>query len=334
MITIFLYLILLCLGAAVASEVAYFIRPSSNQINAECVDSNLTLSQFVDNSIDYLNNDTRLIFSPGIHTLESELTVENVLSFSIFVDPISSSKAIIVCGTNARFAFNNVSTVTLSELDFVECFRNDVVSVSQFRLENSAFFANGQAIVNGTVLTIEESVAYLDRVVFSSIVDAPPRVQELTYPENCTAATFLTLESIIGILLKRSSISIIQSLFEGNNVSPVGGIIYDEFGSTITIINTTFVNNSVSDYFTYCNIGSGIVCHGSTINIHDSIFVQNVQPIIFGDNASNIHITHTKFVYNSASVYPTVHVDSAILVISHSTFMNNTGFVLHAWYTM
>ncbi len=335
MITIFSHLILLCLGAAVASEVAYFIRPSSYQSNAECVDNNLTLSQFVDKSTDYLKNDTRLIFSPGTYSLESELTIENVHSFSILVDPISSSKATIVCGINARFAFNNVSTVTLSELEFVECFRNDVVSVSQFRLKNSAFFGNGQAIINGTVLTIEETVAYLDRVVFSSIVDAPPWVQELklTYPKSCTAAMFLTMESVIGILLKRSSISITQSWFEGNSVGPVGGIIYDEFGSTITIINTTFVNNSVSDYFTYCNIGSGIVCHGSTINIHDSIFVQNVQPIIFGDNASNIHITHTKFVYNSASVYPIVHVDSAILVISHSTFMNNTGFVLRAWYT-
>ena len=63
----------------------------------------ISLSQFINNSSNYLIKDTRLIFSPGIYSLESELAVENVHSFCMSVWPGSSSKVVITCGHNARF---------------------------------------------------------------------------------------------------------------------------------------------------------------------------------------------------------------------------------------
>ena len=158
--TSYIHLIILCLSTIVASEVYYIIRPSQSlncgdqYSNAESVDNRLTLSQFIDNSIDHLTNDTKLIFLPGNYSLESELIVENVHSFSMFAWPPSfSSKAVIVCGHNARFALTkfNISNVTVSGLEFVGCFKNHVVTVNQFQLEHSSFFGHGQAIVNGTV---------------------------------------------------------------------------------------------------------------------------------------------------------------------------------------
>ena len=191
----FLYLIHLCLSTIVASEVEYIIRPSHDQSqscsdrcsDAESVDNCLTLSQFVNNSIDYLTNDTiaRLIFSPGNYSLESELIIENVHSFSMFAWPSFSSKAVIICDHNARFVFGNISIVTVSGLEFVGCLQNHVVSIGQFQLENSSFFGNGQAIVSGTVLTLVESTANLDGVVFISAVESST-IQKL--PENCTTA--------------------------------------------------------------------------------------------------------------------------------------------------
>ena len=119
---------------------------------------------------------------------DSKLVVKNVHSFSMFVWPGSSSKAVITRGHNARFEFRNISTVNVSGIEFVGCFENCVVSVGQFQIENSGFFGNGQAIANGTVLSIEESVASLDRVAFISAVEelfqtsAAPQV-----PEDCYA---------------------------------------------------------------------------------------------------------------------------------------------------
>ena len=84
----------------------------------------------------------------------------------MFAWPGSSSKVVITCGHNARFEFRNVSTVTVSGFEFVGCYENYAMSVGRFQLENSGFFGNGRAIVNSTVLSIEESMGSLNRVVF------------------------------------------------------------------------------------------------------------------------------------------------------------------------
>ena len=307
------------------------------------MNNSLTLSQFVSNS-NYLTNETSLIFSPGNYGLESELIVENVHSFSMFARPSFSSKTVIVCaGHNARFEFRNVSIVTVSGLEFVGCFENHVVSVGRFQLADSSFFGNGQAIVSGTVLTIVESTANLDRVAIVSIVD----IRLSALQENCTATYYAisTIDRVIGISLNRSIIRITQSWFEGNNVV-LGGVIYDEFGSDITISNTTFVNNSASDLFDVCfncdlnhcnitgDITDGIVyahSHGSTVEIYNSKFVENIGPgvVIIGDNC-NMIISHAKFINEYSGRLATVHVTNTHLVISHSTFTNNSGEALEA----
>ena len=358
MAKLFLCLNLLCgltTVIACASEcTSYIIRPSQSQScpgdqyssAAACVDNELTLSQFVNNSSDYLTNDTTLIISPGNYKLESEFVVENIHSFSMFAWPTSSSKIVITCGHNARFAFRNISIVTVSGLEFVGCFENHVLSVGQFQVENSGFFGNGQPLVNGRVLSIEESTASLNRLAYISVIDTPLTIQQvLEIPPNCTELDqiFSTVDRAIGISLTRSSISITQSWFEGNNVGLIGGVIYDEFGSDITIVNTTFINNSASDldtaYTCYClnNFTSGIVYangHGNAVKIYASKFVQNAGLLIFGDNC-NMLITHTKFINNNINCTfcaVAVHVTHTNLTISHSTFTNNGAALVETHY--
>ena len=243
----------------------------------------------MENYSDYLtNNIITLIWSPGNYNLESEL-VENVHSFSMFVWSGCSSKTVITCGHNARFEFRNVSTVTVSGLEFVGCFENYMISVGQFQLENSGFFGTGQVIGNRTVLSIEESVANLNRFTFVSVVDK----RELSYDDhfNCSVTVLdqkiSAVDTEIGILSRSSNISITHSRFEGNNVGLIGAVLYDKFGSDIVITNTTFINNSVNGLyvryacrcFSDCNnITSGIVhisCHGNTIIA--SLYEKKVQ---------------------------------------------------------
>ena len=148
---------------------------------------------------------------------------------SFFTWPISltSSKAVITCGPNARFEFRNVSRVAMSRLEFVGCFESQVVSVGRFLLKSSGFFGYSQATIYGTVLIIDGSTATLESVVFVSVIDEPlPTAQELTGLANCTGAQVnFTTDRVIGILIKRSNISITHSWFEGNNVSPIGAVI-------------------------------------------------------------------------------------------------------------
>ena len=344
-------LILLWFSMVVASKVHYIIGPSQSPNCSHQCDSNesnvdniidLTLSQFVNSSIDYLTNNTRLIFSPGNYNLESELIIKNVHSFSIFVNPISSAKAVINCDQNSRFEFRNVGIVTINGLEFVGCFENYVASVKQLHLENVGFFGYDQRVFNGTVMIIEESAAYLDRTVmaFISVVTA---LQEP--PQNCNATILNTdtMDRMTGILLKRSTIRISQSQFENNSVGH-GRVIHADFGSNITIVNSTFVNNSANDlyvvYAYFCsfdyavnNTGGIVYASGcGSVQIYDSTFVQNTGVTIFGDNG-NVLIIHTTFIDNSADL-AIVHITGIDLVIGHSTFINNAisrgFFVLYA----
>ena len=149
-------------------------------------------------------------------------------------------------------------------------------------------------------------------------------------------------DKVIGISLKGSTIRITQSWFEGNNLVH-GGVIYDEFGSDITITNTTFVNNSASDLHaacnycdSACNLSSSIVYAnslGTTVEIYEGKFVENVGVLIIGDKC-NMLISHTKFINNKYSGhFAIVYATDTNLVISQSTFTNNTGRILDGRYT-
>ena len=332
-----LYLLHLCVATVVISEEVYYnVRPSLTQSqyyglnhcsNTECMGHDITLSQLIHNSSYYFMNSTRLIFSPGNYYLEFTLVVENIHSFSM-LSWTTSSKAGITCGPNATFEFRNVSTVTVSGLEFISCSESNVVSIGQFQLENSRFFGNVQATVSGTVFRIEESSADFDRVAFVSIIDTPRDLSE-----HCRN-TISIRDRMIGILLNRSNVRITQNWFEGNNVG-FGAVIYDDGSNYVMITNTTFVNNSASNASNKCNISGAIVyasSNESTIQVYNSIFVGNVGVVIFGEN-SNMLISHTILINNEyngpfAAVYVTE--SDANLTISHSTFTNNTGSLLHA----
>jgi hypothetical protein len=343
----FSLLILSCLGIwtteIVASEhnVHYTVRPSQPQSYDDRYTGagyDITLTQFIKNSWTRDNHcdDTTLIFSGGNYSLESELVVENVHSFSMFAWPGSSTKAVITCGHNARFEFRNVSTVTVSGLEFVGCLKNYVVAVNHFQIENSGFFGNGQAIINGTVtiLNIEESSADLSRVVFLStlnfISDAPPDL------DNCTASGSVnsTTDRVTGILLKRTSISLTQCWFEGNRVDLTGAIIYDEFGSDVIIFNTTFVNNSATKYSNdncYSSSIGGIVhiskSYMSTLKIYYSKFLQNsggmAIVLIFG---GKMQIMNSKFITNTG--LRVLYAENTSMSINHSDFDGNENFAM------
>ena len=161
--------------ATIVNSVVYHIGPTQLLNATECDNNFLTLSQFISNTSDYLTDDTSLNFAPGNYSLDSELIVENIYSFSMYtlLDPThSSSKAIIMCGHGARFEFSHISIVIVSGLDFVGCSQNHIVSVGFIQLENSAFYSNccGYADINGTTVIIEESSASLARVTFTSAV--------------------------------------------------------------------------------------------------------------------------------------------------------------------
>ena len=232
----------------------------------------------------------------------------------------------------------------MSGLKFIGCCENHVVSVSQFQLENSGFFGNGQALVNGRVLIIEESVASLDRVTFIPAVEKLQNTASIKELENCTVCDIEIVDvAAIGVFLKSSNIKITQSRFEGNQVG-LGAVIYDEFGSDIIINGSIFTNNSAAQYCNSdCCIFGGIVHiskqHRSTVKFYYSKFEQNVGVAILsqGDNTiytGTVNIIHSKFVDNTVlgprifldgefKSNSLINIDRVMITINVSKFINN-----------
>ena len=98
----------------------------------------LTLSQFVDNSSNHLNHSTsfNLVFQPGNHILDSEISITAVSNFSMLS---SFLNATIMCNNSGRFVFNSIYVVHVSNLTFVGCTGNRVELVTRFLLEDSNF---------------------------------------------------------------------------------------------------------------------------------------------------------------------------------------------------
>ena len=331
----------MCTATVAANEVQYIIRSSQSQSCADqcsksdCASNELTLSQFVNSTSSYLTNNTRLIFSPGNYSLESELVAENVHSFSMSAWPM---RATIICGKNSRFEFRNISTVSVSGLEFIGCFENHVVSIDLFQLQNSQFFGNGQVLVNGTVLTIEDSTASLDGVAFISAVE---KLQTSSTPQNLPEDCIV--DEVVGILLKNSGIRISHCKFEGNKVG-LGAVI---FGSDIIIFNTTFINNSATWYCTdYCCFAGGIVyvskSQGSNVQVYHSKFQYNIGVAIcmysHGDKnnvyTSTASIIHSEFINNTVTGprkicngvllgSSLIFLDAVMKTISDTKFFNN-----------
>ena len=288
------FLCLIMSFLATDSVIANYIigKPSQIQNCDDCVEcdcGNLTLSQFVNNLSSYLRvtGDTTLIFLPGNYSLESELLVENVHSFSMYAWHGSSSKAMITCHHSARFEFRNISTVTVSGLEFVGCSENRVISVDQFQLENSGFIGNAIIPRPGTVLSIEQSTAKLDRILF------------LSHNSEFHAAIVCAIDS---------NLTVSHNTFK-SNTGP---------GDVLKVGNTNNVSLSCSELVSNQNGYYG------RINIEHTKFINNAGPgSILRACQIEMSISYNEFLCNNG--VHLLNFYGVLTSIDHSKFINNTG---------
>ena len=130
----------------------YYIVPLQNYSSFD-----LTLSQFANNFTRYQKPNTTLIFIEGMHTLDIEITVSNVVEFSMMSMNMLdySEQPIIDCSQHARFIFSNVSYVYIGGLTLVGCDDNIIESVDQLIITCSRIIGKAN---NNSGLTITKSV--------------------------------------------------------------------------------------------------------------------------------------------------------------------------------
>ena len=137
--TYLLAFLLVCAEPTYSKE--HHITPSSN-VSCPQADSCLTLSQFTAISTSYHGNETSisLLFLPGTHSLDRELSLTYVDNFSMTKDAQNDEAVFVECiSRSGRFDINVTTFVSIMGLHFIGCGSNTVTQVKQFVLEDTIF---------------------------------------------------------------------------------------------------------------------------------------------------------------------------------------------------
>ena len=273
----------------------YFITPSIDVENGPCKESHgdmcLTLSQFADNSAQYVDPSSlnSLHFLPGEHYLETELKLANIQGFEMFSSQVNPSKPIIVCDKSSRFDFNKIDHLLMSDLEFRGCVFTISDSSDHQEIVNATFIGSENS---GTVLTVSHSnltvmnSSFISNTVGSKHDPISPlsEGQYLSDRTNVGGAIVATRES---------NVDISDCNFNGNS-APLGGAIFAEQNSQVVISRSRFigtghhsnVDKGISaakgniSLAVVLNHGSGgaVFLHNSSLTAYQCAFLEHSAP--------------------------------------------------------
>lgn len=167
------------------------------------------------------------------------------------------------------FASHQPNFISISHLHIngIVLLSVQVQSVSEFTIEDSSF--HGQSTGMGSALNVNRSSGSIARTQFQSN-------KKGTY--KCSVAPISYDKGHVGgaVLITKSNILIFNSTFEGN-IAEIGGVVYSEQLSNITIDTSTFVENNVkcTDSWRECFGGVLGAESGTNVIIQNSSFYGN-----------------------------------------------------------
>ena len=267
---------LLILSLSLSSSqngVEYTITPNNIPRNHSCHNC-LTLLQFASH---HLNADnTTLILQPGSHELNSDLIVSNVTSFTMCHN-YSEHGNTVRCNQSGRLVFNSVQYVHISNINLLECFGSIIVNVENFTLLNTSFTGT-YCITSGTALEVVRSTALLQDCLFTKYYHGTYRWTISSIPYD-TFSMHRTKKWIGGALIITSSnVTIVEGNFTENRAQ-IGGAIYAENHSLITITKSSFIFNTAnSSLYTPDQTAAGgalYAINNCSVYVHESYFHRN-----------------------------------------------------------
>ena len=232
-----------------------------------------TLSQFAANISFYIQSDTTtLFFQPGNHYLNSELRIGNVLSLRLETSNHSLNTKII-CEHSSFFHLYRIPTVHVSRLHFIGCGNSRAETIGQLSIRDTAFY--GQGMRNqGTVLELVEITGIIEGSIFQFNVGRNLKNMKV---EGSNWKTEKIQTSHVGgaIVVTHSNITITGNTFKGNSAE-VGGAIFCELESNVTINNSIFTRNRGYSDNQQC-YGGALYCQGGCkVKIYNSTFNKNM----------------------------------------------------------
>ena len=261
----------------------------------------------------------------GNHTLSQEISVSNASEFSMLPMENTELEPVITCTDGASLIILTVGRVYIRGLTFVGCGGSRVESVDDLTIEYSMF--HGQAN-SGTALTIDKTTADIAMTSFFSHTVGSYR-SDITFFHYLSNNMHEEGAMFGGVLVVFRSILGIRDCQFDRNRANIGGAIYTNFDSEITISDSTFTSNHAicSDHSDeHCFGGALFVDGSSTVTVHNGTFQNNTSDrdggvaTVFNANLS---------VLQSQANNNTANVHGGIVAAYHNSFMTFEDTTLH-----
>ena len=266
------------LSSTLDGKTTLYITPSSS---IHChTEPYLTLSQFAQNSSRWLSLNTTLIFLAGNHTLDTVLFISNS-NFSMLT--ISTNEGtqyvFIIRKDHAHLIFDLTDDLWISGLKFIGCGSNRFTSVKNFMIDNSTLQGqNG----SGTALDIAHT--------------------------NLTIVNSTFVSNKVGTCVEIFDAAIKCNFLE--NSAEMGGAMYIDDFSDVSIVNSTFLNNQatidgthIQDCWTnnsidkLLRIGGAIATFDSRLIVSSCAFTNNTSD--FDGGALSIQQESVAYIHSS-----------------------------------
>ena len=316
LLLIFLISSWICCDSVSSGEV-YIVSPMPKEQCQAAVDSCFTLSQFSHNTSSLQPVNTTMIFLTGNHSLDKSITFSNVRKVLLYSNN-SFEYPRIYCERPNGLKFHNIESIYMLGLEFSGCFFK---FFSAFHVLLETLIVNG---VNNSQTAVE-------------IVNSSVTVLKSVFRFNSFGKNQHDGYRVGGAIIStQSNLTILESLFKDNKAE-LGGAIYSEQDSSVTIANSTFVENRATCLRQGISCFGGVMCsHASTVTISCCIFQNNSAESDSNGGASNggvlasfyskIVVSNSTYEENSAKGSGGVIVSYfSSLKINTSKFSNNTA---------
>ena len=289
----------------------------------------LTLSQFAENSANYLDSNITVFIVGGNHDLDKEISLSNKEQISILSINDSVEGSVITCSTSAaHFSLTFSSQVYIHGIEFIDCDSNLIRMVRQASIIYSRFINSSKSS-----LTILDSSINMELTSFSSNTKGKYRneLQSFRYLQmifgiNIDSSRSFTVGG--ALIVTNSTLRCDFCQFNGNSAN-AGGAIFSERGSNVTLRKSTFASNHAWDcHYSLCLGGAMYV----DVTPDTTITIQNCS---FQNNTSSQYggaVVIAKTSHVSYNVYKETSRRDVSLSIEMSNFFNNRAKIGGAIY--
>ena len=112
-----------------STENVYCITPTATSCsscphNTHCA----TLSEYAQEAELYFTSNTTMVFLPGDHTLDTNITIANITGLTMRGESSSGNMATVVCNGSVGLSFTNMMNLTIDFLAFTSCNRKNAIT--------------------------------------------------------------------------------------------------------------------------------------------------------------------------------------------------------------